>query len=134
MKVTLDGWPIDLDEVYIEALPDRAKHTLGHQLFTSPDGQWAVLLYAIGEVGMMKQVGRAVLLHDRDRPTIVSRLDGRVFWYEGVADVPVRFDANGGEAHLDEYFVEGLLADGRNPRRMGVRPFAVVLRLEGGGR
>lgn len=67
----LDGWEID-----VESLPRPMRGESPHSYFTedifpSPDGTLAVVLYSIAEIRMGWEVGMVALFMDRDNPQLI---------------------------------------------------------------
>jgi hypothetical protein len=86
------GWQLDLRALYGSSWPDRARFHLSEWLAEAPGRDVAVLLYAIGEVGMSKQIGKLAVLRNKARPEIVLQPSEETFWFEGIDDDPIRFD------------------------------------------
>jgi hypothetical protein len=60
------------------------------------------VLFAIGEIGMNKQVGRLALLRGKDSPRVVRRYRWALFWFEGQPGEPVVFVDGGRRARVLE--------------------------------
>ena len=93
----IKGWNIDLAALY----GDLPRQFTREDLFESPDGQYAVVLFGIGEVGVMKEAGRVAVFRNRAAPELVFRPDNTVFWYAGPHTV--EFDPTGRFASLHEF-------------------------------
>ena len=96
-----DGF--DLLALYGRAWAERARFHLSEQLYESPAGGWAVLLFGVGEVGMNKQVGRLALLRGKEAPHLLYHSGRRLFWFEGQPGEPVEFSSDGCRAQVWEF-------------------------------
>ena len=113
----LAGWKIDLEAVYGASLwKDRSRFSMREQLYESPDGSCAVLLFGIGEVGVNRQVARAALFKEKSAPRMTWSSGRTLFWYEGHEGEPVAFSEDGSTALLFE-FVESWRGRLSSPRR-----------------
>lgn len=102
----LSGWALDLEDLYGDRLwGERARFGLRDFLYEAPAGDRAVLLYAVGEVGLNKQVGRLAVLTGKAAPR-VRRAGAGLYWFEGCPGEPVAFDADGRRAWVWEYAEE----------------------------
>jgi hypothetical protein len=102
--VDLSGWEIDVRALYGRRWKKRGRYGLGERLYEAPASDHAVLFYALGEVGMCKQVGSVALFSGKEAPRLVwDSGPGLLFWYEGIEAEPVRFGPGGAEAHLSEF-------------------------------
>jgi hypothetical protein len=77
----LKGWEIDLRALYGRKWRDKEKWHLGEDLWESPDGRLAGLLYRIAEVGVSKEVGRLAVFRNKERPELVVNLPNLECWY-----------------------------------------------------
>ena len=89
--MNLAGWELDLPALYGRWWQKRARFHLSERLFEAPGADWALVLFAIGEIGMNKQVGRLALLRGKDSPRVVRRYGRALFWFEGQPGEPVVF-------------------------------------------
>jgi hypothetical protein len=99
----ISGWEIDLPSVYGGFWKKRAQFHLTERLYQSPDSQWAVLLFGIGEMGINKQVGRLALFRDKQAPRLVYHSGETAFWYEGGPSEEVVFNPDSRQAHVFEF-------------------------------
>ena len=93
----IKGWNIDLDALYGDVPREYARE----DLFESPDGHHAVVLFGISEVGVMKEAGRVAVYRNKAAPELVFRPENVVFWYAGPQTV--EFDSTGRFATLHEF-------------------------------
>ncbi|MEW6077163.1 MAG: hypothetical protein AB1724_05100 [Thermodesulfobacteriota bacterium] len=77
----IDGWEIDLRQIYGGRWRDRKRFGLGESLWEAPDGSYAVLLYGIGEIGINKEVGHLAVFRDKQAPVTVARFGRQLFWH-----------------------------------------------------
>lgn len=89
----LKGWAIDLKAVYGGLWPDKEKYHLREDLFESPDGSAAALLYGIREIGVSKEIGRLAVFRGKDKPVMALNLPRLECWY--LYDSTVQFGDNG---------------------------------------
>lgn len=104
-------------------------------LYEPPDASCAVVLYAIGEIGLNRQVGALALFRDKTAPRLVwqsERLPLGVrrplFWFEGQPGEPVVF-----ETDLFEHAVRARLFEYHEPKGGGLGCRERVLDLVSGG-
>ena len=104
------------------------------RLFEPPDASCGVLFFAIGEVGLNKQVGALALFRDKAAPRLVWQSDRKLgfltplFWFEGLPGEPVVF-----ENDLFDHAVRARVSEYEEPKdgQFGVRER--VLDLVSGG-
>lgn len=89
--MNFDGWEIDLPKLYGKRWKDRERFHLSEHLYPSPLGDRALLFYAVGEVGVNKQVGRVALFADKTAPRLLYASGETLFWFEGPGDSEVVF-------------------------------------------
>lgn len=116
----MTDWNIDYASLYGGAIPQYKRS----EVFESPDGQYAVVMYGIDEVGASKEAGRVAVFRNKAHPELLFRADDRQFWYLGASTVG--FDASGRFATLHEFgsrgpktrtidLLKGCVRDGLNP-------------------
>ncbi|MBI4376846.1 MAG: hypothetical protein HY549_10410 [Elusimicrobia bacterium] len=99
----LSGWDIDLRSVYgWFSWRKRSRFHWRESLFESPDRSCGLLFFAIGEVGVNKQVARIALFRDKTAPRRAWHSGRTLFWFEGPAE-PVIFSADGRTAIVWEF-------------------------------
>ena len=115
----LQGWPLDLARLYGAAEWERRKKFyLWEEVQPVPGRDLALVLYAIGEVGVGKQVGRLAALADRKSPKLLFKPPATLFWELGVQTF--HFSKDGSVAYCYE-FVEVKGFFDRNPTAFGNR-------------
>ena len=82
------GWSLDLRSIYVSRWSDRERFHLREDLFESPDGEIAALLYAIGEVGVGKEIGRLAIIRRGD---LILNCSDVLCWY--LYDSAIQFGA-----------------------------------------
>jgi hypothetical protein len=88
----IKGWAVDLKAVYGNRWKDRDKFHLSEDLWESPDGNIAGLIYGIAEVGISKEVGRLAVLRCKEKPELAFNLPKFLCWY--LYDSAVQFGKN----------------------------------------
>jgi hypothetical protein len=80
----MNDWLWDRKKVYgLWGWRRRRRLNLSEQLFESPTGDAALVLYHIGEIGLDCQVGHLVVLKQKQNPRVAWQ-DGRAtYWYTG---------------------------------------------------
>jgi hypothetical protein len=115
----LQGWHVDLPLLYgASEWERREKFHLVEVLRPVPGRDLALVMYAVGEVGVGKQVGRLAALADRTSPRPLFKPGGALFWDLG--DGTFRFSSDGAIAYCYE-FVEVKKLFGRNPTTLACR-------------
>ncbi|HAF95138.1 MAG: hypothetical protein A2X34_03745 [Elusimicrobia bacterium GWC2_51_8] len=89
----IKGWAIDLKVVYGDSWEDREKFHLLEDLWESPDGKTAGLLYAIAEAGISKEFGRLAVFRNKKDPELVRNFPWLECWY--LYDSAVQFGKDG---------------------------------------
>ena len=89
--MNFDGWEIDLPKLYGKRWKDRERFRMTEHLYPSPFGDRALLFFAVGEVGMNKQVGRVALFASQNAPRLLYYSEDILFWFEGPAEPVVLF-------------------------------------------
>lgn len=98
----LNGWRVDLPRLYGEAEWKRLQRFHCGQMLWPVEGRdLAVILFAIGEVGVGKQVGRLAVLADQHSPRPVFEAGLTIFWELG--DQTLRFSKDGNIAYCYEF-------------------------------
>lgn len=93
MSAGIKGWPINLRAVYGSRWKNRERFHLREDLWVSPNGNIAAMLYDIAEVGVSKEVGRLAVFRGKDSPELVLNLPQLVCWY--LYDSGVQFGKDG---------------------------------------
>jgi hypothetical protein len=121
----LQNWPVDLPRLYgATEWERRKKFHLWEELRPAPDRDLALILYAIGEVGVGKQVGRVAVLIDRQSPKPIFNPRDTLFWELG--DQTFRFSKDGTIVYCYEFIeVKGVL--NRNPISFSCRLWGLDL-------
>lgn len=100
----LSGWDIDLRALYGAAgWERRTRFHLSERIYESPDGSCAALFFAVGEVGVNKQIAKVALFKDKSAPRMCWNSGWRRFWFEGAPGEAIGFAADGRTAQLYEY-------------------------------
>lgn len=89
----IEVWVDDLKAVYGKFWKDKERFHLSEDLWESPDGSVAALLYGIAEVGISKKVGRLAIFYRQDKPELVYNLPKLQCWY--LYDSAVQFGHDG---------------------------------------
>lgn len=118
----LQGWPVDLAPLY-GWLEWRRWQKWGpmQRLWEVPKRDMAVVLFAIGEIGVGKQIGRLAVLVDKKAPQPVYEAGMKKFWDLG--DQTFRFSPDGSLAYVYEWGEAGSFFNSN--------PAALTLRLWG---
>jgi len=93
----MNDWNIDLAALY----GDGPRGYAHEDLFESPDGRHAVVMYGIDEVGVNKEAGRVAVFRNKAAPELVFRPKLVAFWYAGTGTA--EFDPTGRFVTLHEF-------------------------------
>ena len=77
----LKNWEIDLRALYGKKWGEKEKWHLSEDLWESPDGKFAGLLYCIAEIGVSKEVGCLAVFRNKERPELLLNLPYLKCWY-----------------------------------------------------
>lgn len=128
----LQGWPVDLPRLYgAKDWERRQRFALREELRPVPGRELALVMYAIGEVGVGKQVGRIAVLVDRKSPRPLFKPGAVLFWELG--DQTFQFSKDGAVVYCYE-FVEVRRFFDLNPTAFACRLWGLDLDRQRVGR
>jgi len=76
----IEGWEIDLKVLYGKTWKDRDKFGLIEDVWESPDGRMAGVLYGIAEFDIYKEAGRLAIFENKEKPELIIHIPKLHFW------------------------------------------------------